>query len=57
VGELFLRTALWMREASAGANLCWRELTIVAEALADGRDVTEIGLMRRAGQRAMELLG
>ena len=25
-------------------DLCWRELAIVAKALADGRDMTEIGL-------------
>jgi hypothetical protein len=35
-----------MREAPPEANLCWRELAIVAKALVDGRDVTEIGLMR-----------
>ena len=44
--EVVLRTALWMREAPPEADLCWRELAIVAKALADGRDMTEIGLMR-----------
>jgi hypothetical protein len=44
--DLFLRTALWMREAPPEHDLCWRELAIVAKALADGRDMTEIGLMR-----------
>src|SRR5262245_26713989 len=28
--ELFLHMALWMREAPPDADLCWRELTIVA---------------------------
>src|SRR5712692_3685629 len=44
--EVILRTALWMREAPPEADLCWCELAIVAKALADGRDMTEIGLMR-----------
>jgi DNA-binding NarL/FixJ family response regulator len=43
--DIVLRTALWMREAPPDADLCWRELAIVAKALADGRDLTEIGLM------------
>ena len=38
--DIVLRTALWMREAPPEANLCWRELAIVAKALVDGRDVT-----------------
>jgi hypothetical protein len=51
--DLFLRTALWMREAPPEAHLCWRELTLVAEALADGRDLTEIGLMRDIAERTI----
>jgi hypothetical protein len=43
--DIVLRTALWMREAPETADLCWRKLAIVAKALADGRDVTDIGLM------------
>lgn len=54
--ELLLRTALWMREAPAEANLCWRELTIVAQAIADGRDLNEIGLMRNIAERTIAVL-
>ncbi len=54
--DLFLRTALWMRQAPPDADLCWRELTIVAEAIARGCDLTEIGLMRNfAGRRIAAL--
>jgi hypothetical protein len=54
--ELFLRTAEWMREAPPEADLCWRELVIVAKALADGRDLTEIGLMRDIALRTLDVL-
>jgi hypothetical protein len=54
--EVFLRTALWMHEAPPEADLCWRELAIVAKALADGRDLTEIGLMRDIALRTLALL-
>jgi hypothetical protein len=54
--EVFLRTALWMREAPPEADLCWRELVIVAKALADGRDLTEIGLMRDIAARTLAVL-
>jgi hypothetical protein len=37
-------------------NLCWRELAIVAKALADGRDMAEIGLMRDIAQRTLTVL-
>jgi len=53
---LFLRTALWMREAPPEFDLCWRELAIVAKALADGRDMGEIGLMRDIAQRTVAVL-
>jgi hypothetical protein len=53
--DLLLRTALWMREAPE-ADLCWRELVIVAKALADGRNMTEIGLMRGIAQRTITVL-
>ncbi len=53
---LFLRTALWMREAPPEADLCWREIAIVAKALADGRDMTEIGLMRDIALRTIAVL-
>ena len=55
--EIVLRTALWMREAPPEADLCWRELALVAKALADGRDMTEIGLMRDIALRTIAALG
>jgi hypothetical protein len=55
--EVVLRTALWMREAPPEADLCWRELALVAKALADGRDMTEIGLMRDIALRTIAVLG
>jgi hypothetical protein len=55
--EVILSTALWMREAPPEAGLCWRELAIVAKALADGRDMTEIGLMRDIALRTIAVLG
>jgi hypothetical protein len=51
--EIILRTALWMREAPPRDDLCWRELALVAQALADGRDMTEIGLMREVALRTI----
>jgi hypothetical protein len=46
-----------MREAPEAADLCWRELAIVAKTLADGRDMTEIGLMRDIALRTIAVLG
>jgi hypothetical protein len=54
--DVVLRTALWMREAPPEADLCWHELAIVAKALIDGRDVTEIGLMRDIALRTIAVL-
>jgi hypothetical protein len=54
--DIVLRTALWMREAPPEADLCWRELAIVAKALVDGQDVTEIGLMRDIALRTIGVL-
>src|SRR6202022_3142938 len=54
--DIVLRTALWMREAPRAADLCWRELALVAKALADGRDVTEIGLMCDIALRTIAVL-
>jgi DNA-binding NarL/FixJ family response regulator len=48
--------ALWMREAPAEAGLSWRELAIVTKALADGRDMTEIGLMQDIARRTVAVL-
>ncbi|WP_253713761.1 hypothetical protein [Bradyrhizobium sp. WD16] len=38
------------------ANLCWRELAIVAKALTDGQDMAEIGLMRDIALRTIAVL-
>ena len=54
--DVVLRTALWMRAAPEAADLCWRELAIVAKALVDGRDLTEIGLMRDVALRTIAVL-
>jgi hypothetical protein len=55
--ETVLRTALWMREAPPEVDLPWRELAIVAKALVDGRDMTEVGLMRDIALRTIGVLG
>jgi hypothetical protein len=54
--EIVLRTALWMREAPPEAGLCWRELALVAKVLADGQDMTEIGLMHDVALRTIAVL-
>jgi hypothetical protein len=54
--NIVLRTALWMCEASADRDSCWRELSLVAKAIADGRDLTEIGLMRDIAMRTIAVL-
>jgi hypothetical protein len=54
--DVLLRTALWMREAPPDADLCWRELVIVAKALVEGRDMTEIGLMHDIALRTVAVL-
>jgi DNA-binding NarL/FixJ family response regulator len=43
-----------MREAPPADDLCWRELAIVAKAVADGRDLSEIGLMRAIAMNTIE---
>jgi hypothetical protein len=45
-----------MREAPPEADLCWRELALVANALAEGRDLTEIGLMCDIALRTIAVL-
>jgi hypothetical protein len=52
--EIMLRTAAWMRAAPQPDELCWRELAIIAKALADGRDRNEIGLMRAIALNTIE---
>jgi hypothetical protein len=54
--EIVLHTALWMREAPAEAGLSWRELALVAQALREGRDMNEIGLMRDVAMRTITVL-
>jgi hypothetical protein len=41
------------RPRERDADLCWRELAIVAKALVDGQDATEIGLMRDIALRTI----
>jgi hypothetical protein len=53
--EIVLRTALWMREAPPEDDLCWRDLALVAQALTDGWDMTEIGLMREVALRTIAM--
>jgi hypothetical protein len=52
--EIISRTAVWMHEAPQAEKLCWRELALVAKAIADGRDLSEIGLMRDIAERTIE---
>jgi hypothetical protein len=51
--EIFVRTVLWMREAPEEQDLGWRALAIVAKALTDGRDMSEIGLIRDIAERTV----
>jgi hypothetical protein len=46
-----------MHEAPDAAELRWRELVIVAKAIPDARDITEIGLMRDIALRTIAVLG
>lgn len=55
--DMALRTALWMHDASSGGDLCWPDLAIIAQALADGRDMTEIGLMHDIALRTVTAIG
>jgi hypothetical protein len=55
--EIVLHTALWMHETPPEVEMCWRELALVAKALADGRELSEIGLMRDIALRTIAVLG
>ena len=46
-----------MQAATAQDDLCWRELTLVAKALAERRDLTEIGLMHDVASRTITAIG
>jgi hypothetical protein len=54
--DMILRTALWMHEASPAGDLCWPDLAIIAQALSEGRDMTEIGLMHDIAMRTVTAL-
>jgi len=54
--ELFVRTALWMREAKVDEELCWADLAVVARAVLEGHDLTRIGLMRNIAERTVAAL-
>ena len=51
--DLFLRTSMWMHESRAQEDSCWRELALIAKAVASGRDLSEIGLMRDIAERTV----
>jgi len=54
--ELFVRIALWMREAPDGEYPDWADLAVVARAVWEGRDLAEIGLMRSIAERTLDVL-
>jgi hypothetical protein len=54
--DITLRTALWLREAMPDTVSCWPELALIAKALADGQDMTEIGLMHDIAVRTITVL-
>lgn len=53
--DLFLHTALWQREVDK-ENPYWRDLAIVAKAVANGRNLLEIGLMCWIAMRTVDYL-
>lgn len=54
--DMMLHTALWMYAAPQADDLCWPDLAIIAQALAEGRDMTEIGLMHDIAMRTVTVL-
>jgi hypothetical protein len=54
--ELFVQTALWMREAPDEYEMSWTDLAIVARAVLEGYDLTRIGLMRNIAERTVVVL-
>ena len=54
--EHFVWTALWLREAPADLHLPWREFAILAQALADGRDMVDMTVMRDIAMRTVAVL-
>lgn len=54
--ERFLWTAMWLREGPDGIGLPWRQFVILARALADGRDLSDISLMRAIAAQTVAAL-
>jgi hypothetical protein len=54
--EHFLWTALWLRETPERDAAPWRNLAILAQALADGRDLSEMSLMRDIAARTVAVM-
>jgi hypothetical protein len=54
--EHFLLTALWLKEAPDNAALPWREFAVLARALANGYDLSDIALMREIADRTVSVL-
>ncbi|NPU65103.1 hypothetical protein HL667_08865 [Bradyrhizobium sp. 83012] len=54
--ELFVMTALWMREGARDEWLGWADLAVIARAVRDGHDLREIGLMRNIAERTVACL-
>jgi hypothetical protein len=54
--DLFLRTAVWLREVDETDRRHCFELAIVAKAVAEGGTLAEIGLMRRIALQTVDFL-
>lgn len=54
--DVLLATAVWLREADPANRRCWRDLAVVAKAVAEGRNLTEIGLMVRIALQTVDCL-
>ncbi|GLH78335.1 hypothetical protein SSBR45G_32440 [Bradyrhizobium sp. SSBR45G] len=54
--ELFVMTALWLRERPRDQSSGWADLVVVARAVLDGHDLGQIGLMRAIAERTVEYL-
>ncbi|MGJ4948796.1 hypothetical protein [Bradyrhizobium sp. HKCCYLS20291] len=54
--ELFVMTALWMREGPRDEWLAWADLAVIARAVLDGHDLAQIGLMRNIAERTVACL-
>jgi DNA-binding NarL/FixJ family response regulator len=54
--EHFLLTALWIKEAPDNAALPWRKFAVLARALANGHDLSDIALMCEIADRTVSVL-